>query len=128
MNEIFDKIKEFKNADELIAAAKAKGVEIGAEQAAKLIAGSKGELSDDELNASGGNDYGCSDPSLPSATGVCASCGKAMKFDNGSFVCTSCGKSVKATSCAVCASCGSAMRLDKGNFVCTSCGKSVNLR
>ncbi len=59
-NELIQKAKECKTAEELLALAKENGVEMTAEQAAQKFAAlqNEGELADDELeNASGGGCY-----------------------------------------------------------------------
>ncbi len=59
-NEIFEKAKECKSADELLALAKENGYDITAEEAAAKFAElhSEGELSDDELDSAAGGACG----------------------------------------------------------------------
>ena len=60
-NEIIEKVKTAKSAEELLAMAKAENIELSAEQAAKAFAelNKTGELSDEELeNVAGGGCQG----------------------------------------------------------------------
>ncbi|MGN0813935.1 MAG: hypothetical protein ACI4MH_01730 [Candidatus Coproplasma sp.] len=66
-DEMLEKAKTAKSAEELLELAKAENVELSAEEAAKYFADlhKSGELSDDELNGVSG---GCDDDPAPSQT------------------------------------------------------------
>ncbi len=59
-NELFEKAKECKSADELLTLAKENGIEMSADDAAEKFAAlhNEGELSDDELDSAAGGGCG----------------------------------------------------------------------
>ena len=75
-NEMIEKAKTAKSAEELLAMAKAENIEISAEEAAKAFAelNKTGELSDEELdNVAGGVNYDglYNEPSRNPGSGLC---------------------------------------------------------
>ena len=65
-NEIIEKVKTAKSAEELLAMAKAENIELSAEQAAQAFVqlNKNGKLSDEELdNVAGGGRFGCAERS-----------------------------------------------------------------
>ncbi len=102
--EIIEKINAANSPEELVETAKANGVELGLGRAKELFDKRSGEISDEELNVSGG---GCGyDPRVVHAPDnvMCDACGAKMNIDGGphgagtcyffNFVCPSC-KSTK---------------------------------
>ncbi len=107
--EFFEKAKECKSAEELLALAKETGTEMRTEEAAELFKKlhAEGELSDDELDAASGGSCNtgadCGDTviltggSCPSCNGISAVYIKSIPYDAAPdeyvFRCTACSRS-----------------------------------
>ena len=111
--EMIEKAKAVKSAEELLELAKAKGVEMTADEAATYFAQlnpKSGELDDDELDAVAGGACADSNDNDNPPVGV----GDKLQITSGK-TCSSCGSNI-----------GIADRLRKGAYIkCSQCGDAI---